>query len=69
MVNKIINIIKGHYNAWFGKEQKLYNDRISICNECDCKLHTSIGDVCSECGCPLQAKTRVGDEKCDLDKW
>jgi ribosomal protein L37E len=69
MVNKIINIIKGHYNSWLGKEQELYNKRISVCNECDLKLHTTIGDICSECGCPLQAKTRVEDEKCDLDKW
>jgi hypothetical protein len=28
-----------------------------------------IGDVCDECGCVLEAKARVLDEQCDLNKW
>lgn len=69
MVRKIINIIKGHYYNLTNKKEKLYNDRMQICNDCENIVKTTIGKVCSECGCPLSAKTRVIDEKCDLDKW
>ena len=28
-----------------------------------------IGDICAECGCILEAKARVLDEYCELNKW
>jgi hypothetical protein len=28
-----------------------------------------LGDICNECGCILDAKARVKDEKCELNKW
>jgi hypothetical protein len=28
-----------------------------------------LGDICNECGCVLDAKARVIDEKCELNKW
>ena len=28
-----------------------------------------IGDICGICGCVLEAKTRVEDEYCELNKW
>jgi hypothetical protein len=28
-----------------------------------------IGDICAECGCVLEAKARVEDEHCELNKW
>lgn len=28
-----------------------------------------LGDICGECGCVLEAKARVKDEKCKLNKW
>ena len=32
-------------------------------------MNTSLGTACEQCGCILDAKTRVEDEHCDLDKW
>ena len=28
-----------------------------------------LGDICDECGCVLEAKARVADEYCELNKW
>jgi hypothetical protein len=28
-----------------------------------------LGDICAECGCVLEAKARVEDEYCELNKW
>ena len=28
-----------------------------------------IGDICAVCGCVLEAKARVEDEYCELNKW
>ena len=69
MVNKIKHIIIGWIRKLFGLEQDLANIRLAICNQCPNKIKTSLGDACNECGCILDAKTRVKDEHCDLDKW
>ena len=70
MVKKLINIIKGWYYLLFSKNEKLATKRIAICNRCDLKTHVDmIGDICAECGCVLEAKARVKDEQCELNKW
>ena len=70
MVRKIINIIKGWWFYLFNKNEQLANKRISICKKCEYCVHIeSLGDICDECGCILDAKTRVEDEKCELNKW
>ena len=70
MVKKLINIIKGWYFSLFNKNEQLANKRISICKKCEYRVHIeSLGDICDECGCILDAKTRVEDEKCELNKW
>ena len=66
---KVVNIIKGWYYKIFNKKQKLAKSRLKICNNCPSKTQTSLGDICSECGCILDAKTRVLDELCDMNKW
>lgn len=69
LLNKIKNIIIGFVYKFFKMKTNLANDRLNICKNCPSKLHTTMGDVCEECGCILDAKTRVKDEECDLDKW
>ena len=70
VIQKLINIIKGWYFKIFNKNEKLAKKRISICNKCKSKVRIElIGDICDECGCVLEAKARVKDEKCELNKW
>jgi hypothetical protein len=70
VIQKIINILKGWYYRLFNKNEKLAKKRISICNKCKSKVRIElIGDICDECGCVLEAKARVKDEKCELNKW
>lgn len=70
MVKKIKNIIKGWYYKFFNKHDELANKRIAICRGCTSKIHIDkVGDICAECGCILDAKARVQDEYCELNKW
>lgn len=69
MVNKLKNIIIGWFRKIFGIEEDLATTRLAICTKCSYKVNTSLGYACSQCGCILDAKARVEDEKCDLDKW
>ena len=69
MVNKIKHIIIGWFRKLLGLEQDLANIRLAICSQCPSRIKTSLGYACKECGCVLDAKTRVEDEHCDLDKW
>ena len=70
MVKKLINIIKGWYFRFFNKNEQLARKRIAICNKCKSKRHIDmLGDICDECGCILEAKARVEDECCELNKW
>lgn len=70
MVKKLINIIKGWYYKIFNKNDKLAKKRIAICKRCNSCIHIDmIGDICNECGCVLEAKARVLDEQCKLNKW
>lgn len=69
ILKKIINILKGWFRKIFGLNQTLADVRLKICNQCPHKVNTSLGYVCDECGCIIDAKTRVEDEHCDLDKW
>ena len=70
MVRKIINIFKGWYYKTFNKNEQLARKRIAICKKCKSLVHIDmLGDICNECGCILDAKARVRDEKCELNKW
>ena len=68
-IKKVWNIIKGWFYKLFKKKQNLADIRLAICNTCEHRTETSLGNACSQCGCILDAKTRVEDEHCDLDKW
>lgn len=68
-IKKVWNIIKGWFYKLFKKKQSLADQRLSVCNTCTHRIESSLGYVCDECGCVLDAKARVEDEQCDLDKW
>lgn len=66
---KIWNIIKGTYYNITKKEQDLATRRLEICNSCEHRKDFKLGDMCDLCGCILESKTRVKDEKCEMNKW
>lgn len=74
MVKKVWHILVGFYYKLTNKKKWLARKRLSICNKCSNKKMFTLagkdmGEICSLCGCFLNAKTRVEDEYCDLDKW
>ena len=70
MVKKLINIIKGWYFYIFNKNEQLSKKRIAICKKCHSRTQIDmIGDIYDECGCVLEAKARIKDEQCELNKW
>ena len=70
VIQTLKHIIKGWYYLLFDKNQELAKKRIAICNMCNHREHIEmIGDICAECGCVLEAKARVEDEHCELNKW
>ena len=41
-----------------------------ICKKCNKSEHIKgFGEICTLCGCILESKTRVEDEKCEMNKW
>lgn len=43
--------------------------RLNICNSCGHKEHIKLGNICDLCGCFIDNKTRIDEEKCELNKW
>ena len=68
-IKKVWNIIKGWFYKLFKKKQNLADIRLAICNTCEHRTETSLGYACAQCGCILDAKARVEDEECDMNKW
>ena len=63
--SKASSIIIGFW-YWLKNENKdLYIDRSSICSICPSNRRYR----CGECGCFKQAKLRLKDSNCPLDKW
>ena len=69
MAHKLKNIIKGTYYNITNKYQDLASFRLDICNKCEYRVNTKLGDICDLCGCILESKSRVLDEHCELEKW
>lgn len=74
----MLEILKGHINEIFNKQEDLYNSRILICKKCPLFTESSIGYLCDKnkihnnirgCGCRLSAKARLINSKCVLNKW
>ena len=81
-MGSIFDIIDGHVNEMFNANEGLYEERMKICKECPLYTNTKIGHLCDKakyinkdnkiihgCGCRLDAKARLFDEKCVLNKW
>lgn len=47
--------------------EELYNQRITICRECEFFREQSV--TCSKCGCYMQLKTRLTGANCPVGKW
>ena len=46
-----------------------YNERLNTCQKCTFYSGTGMSPRCLQCGCFLDAKARLSDAKCPLDKW
>lgn len=46
-----------------------FNERINICQKCTFYSDDAMSPRCLQCGCFLDAKARLSDAKCPLDKW
>ena len=46
--------------------QDNYNERFSVCSECEKLMY---GSTCAVCGCVMQVRARLADGKCPLKKW
>lgn len=69
-IKMIKNILIGWFNSIFDRNKKLSEERMEICNKCNEKTRiTKNIYICGLCGCVLDSKTRVKDEKCELNKW
>ena len=47
----------------------VYNDRLNTCQRCTFYSAESMSPRCLQCGCFLDAKARLSDAKCPLEKW
>ncbi len=67
---KLKHIVVGWYYVFVGKNHKLLQERMKVCNNCIEKIRiTKSVYMCNICGCFLHAKNRVKDEECPLKKW
>lgn len=64
-MKKIGRIILGWYYWMTNRNNILAKARLEVCVKCPSRKW----NVCQECGCVLQAKARLKEEECPLDKW
>jgi hypothetical protein len=68
-------ILEGIKNSVLRDEfvEKVFNERLKICNSCDQKgdkcAVPGTQPCCGECGCSLGFKLRSLSSDCPLDKW
>lgn len=46
-MGNILDIISGHTNELFNKNEELFETRIKICKECPLYLETALGPICN----------------------
>lgn len=59
-------IAKGFAYLAGGINEELSEKRVKICHNCP---RLSGGIVCQICGCAVDAKTRIPEESCPINKW
>lgn len=69
ILTKPIAILKSIYYRIKCVNQNISIKRLKICNKCNYRVSSKFGDICSSCGCILANKTRLEEERCDLNKW
>jgi hypothetical protein len=47
--------------------ETLQKERMAICKECP--FFIKVTGQCSKCGCIMEAKTRLAEASCPVDKW
>jgi hypothetical protein len=47
--------------------EEVKNERMEICRSCP--FFIKITTQCSKCGCVMEAKTRLAEASCPVDKW
>ena len=47
--------------------EEIKNERMEICRSCP--FFIKITTQCSKCGCVMEAKTRLAEASCPVDKW
>lgn len=62
-------IVKGIVNHILDNELELSKTRMDICNKCEEKYSSKLGDRCGLCGCILSFKTKSPDTTCPINKW
>jgi hypothetical protein len=67
LVGKARTIVNGVTHYFEDKNDQLYKERMQFCSKCP--RRTFHGQFCGECKCLLQAKLRLEEERCPLDKW
>jgi len=60
------NLVKSKLGLSSEEDEKIFNARREICDECEFK---SAMDRCLKCGCPLAAKTRSLISECPIELW
>ena len=63
----ILSLGNKHYRKVLKVPGSLFEERLSICKECD--RYVEEHHRCGECGCFIGIKARVGIESCPLKKW
>lgn len=76
VLTKVSHIIKGNVKYIFNITDKDVDvsNRLIICNSCNDKKHLiTLGSssmfLCNHCNCIIQAKVRVKEEHCPINKW
>lgn len=67
MLDGIKNQVRSKLNLTIKEEEKLFNKRRKICNECNIRVLKT--DTCGICGCPIDRITKSIKYHCPNFYW
>lgn len=50
-------------------DDKIYLDRLLICDHCEYKKSIINNDICKKCGCSIKIKVKLISATCPMNKW